>query len=72
MNKTLVKTKIVLDNEGKGLTIYMWKKIFWIFGYWYVYGNSGANCKYTCKKINRINDDEMHKILIDKFILGWD
>jgi hypothetical protein len=52
MAKTLVKTKIVLENDGKNLVVYMWKKIFFIFGYWYPYGSSSSLGKIAKKKID--------------------
>ena len=41
-NRTLVKSKIVLENNGTGLVTYMWKKTWWIFGYWYPFGSSSC------------------------------
>ncbi len=71
MNKTLVKSKIVLENNGTGLTIYFWKKTWWIFGYWYCFGNSSSLDKISEEKLNRISDSEISKILVNKFLYGF-
>jgi len=57
---TLVKTKIVSDNSG--ITIYMWRKSWWIFGYWYPFG-------HTSNRItNMIDDNRVSKVLFDNFL----
>lgn len=58
---TLVKTKIVSDENG--ITIYMWRKSWWIFGHWYPYGQ-------TTKRITSmpINDDTVSWLLYDKLL----
>ena len=68
MATTLVKTKIVLENDGKNLVVYMWKKVFFIFGYWYPYGSSSSLGKIAKKKIERINADTMAVVMYDNFI----
>lgn len=68
MAKILVKTKIVLENDGKNLVVYMWKKVFFIFGYWYPYGSSSSTGKIAKKKLERVNPDTMATILYDNFI----
>jgi hypothetical protein len=67
-NKTLVKSKIVLESNGTGLVTYLWKKTFWIFGYWYPYGSSSCSGGFSEKKLSRINDDEVSKIFFNEFI----
>ena len=69
-NRTLVKTKIVLEDNGTGLVTYMWKKTFWIFGYWYSFGCSTSLGKVSDEKLNRINDKEVSGVLFNKFIRG--
>jgi hypothetical protein len=66
--KTLVKTKIVLEDKGTGLTTYFWKKTFWIFGYWYPYGTACGPDMTPKAKI--VNDDNVSKVLFDEFISG--
>ena len=39
-SKTLVKTKIVLEDNGTSLVTYFWKPTFLFFGYWYPFGSS--------------------------------
>ncbi len=67
-NKTLTKSKIVLEDDGKGLTIYFWKKTFWIFGYWYPFGSSSGNSKIQSYLIDRIDDNAVSKVLYDEFL----
>ena len=66
-NKTLVKAKIVLGDNGTTLVTYLWKHTFFIFGYWYPFG-SASSLKFSDQKISRINDNEMSKVLYEKFI----
>lgn len=68
MATTLVKTKIVLENDGKKIVVYMWKKVFFIFGYWYPHGSSSSLVKIAKKKVERINADTMAVIMYDNFI----
>lgn len=69
-NKALVKVKIVLEDNGGSLVTYMWKKTFWIFGYWYPFGSS--SCMSTGiqsnNKISKITDNNVSKVLYDNFI----
>ncbi len=69
-SKTLVKTKIVLEDDGKSLVTYFWKKTFWIFGHWYPFGTTSSFEKISNDKIKRINDNEMSSIIYEKFIRG--
>lgn len=57
----LVKTKIVSDKTG--MTIYMWRKTWWIFGYWYPFGHTSRNYPSTI-----INDDSVSQVLFDVFL----
>jgi hypothetical protein len=69
MNKILVKSKIVLEDNGKSLVTYLWKKTFLCFGYWYPFGcSTGTN--FSKEKINKINDDAVSKLFYDNFIRG--
>jgi len=68
--KTLVKAKIVLEDNGTALTTYLWKTSWWIFGHWYPFGSSSSNQKVSPEKIGRINDEQMSKVLFKKFITG--
>ena len=70
MDKTLVKSKIVLEDDGKALVTYLWKKTFLCFGYWYPFGVSCGH-KISDKKLNRINDEEVSKLFYDNFIKGF-
>lgn len=65
--KTLVKSKIVLEDNGTCLTIYFWKRTFLFFGYWYPYCNCSSLGVQPIEKIEKINDDEVSKVLY-KFI----
>lgn len=67
MKKTLVKSKIVLEDNGKTLTTYMWKKTFLCFGYWYPFGCSSGG-KISKQKLCTITDDAVSKVLFDNFI----
>lgn len=69
MKKTLVKTKIVLEDDGTSLVMYFWKKTFLCFGYWYPFGCS-CSSKISDEKVNRINDETVSKQLYDNFISG--
>ena len=70
MKKTLVKSKIVLEDDGKSLVTYFWKKTFLCFGYWYPFGCSSAS-KISAEKLNRINDDSVSKLFYENFIRGF-
>jgi hypothetical protein len=64
---TLVKAKIVLSDDGKGLVIYMWNKVFWIFGYWYAFGARNGVI-ISKEELANINDDTVSKLLFENFI----
>lgn len=68
-NKTLVKTKIVLSQDGEGLVTYFWKKVFWIFGYWYPFGCCSG--RISKSHVSKINDNNVSKVLYDEFITGF-
>jgi hypothetical protein len=65
--KTLVKTKIVLEDDGKTLVVYFWKRTFLCFGYWYHFGYSSGDKKDE-NEIKRITDDAVSKLFYDNFI----
>lgn len=69
-NKTLVKTKIVLEDDGKTLVTYFWKKTFLFFGHWYPFGTSTGNKKMNEDKISKINDNSLSKLNYENYILG--
>jgi hypothetical protein len=71
MKKTLVKTKIVLEDDGTGLVVYFWKRTFLFFGYWYPFGSSSSTGQVEKEKLNRITDDEVSKLFYEKFIRGF-
>jgi hypothetical protein len=70
-NKTLVKTKIVLEDNGKGLGIYYWVPTFWIFGHWVptIYRTGTI---ISDKKIKRINPISVSKLFYSKFVKGFE
>ncbi len=68
MKKTLVKTKIVLEDDGHALTIYFWRKTFLWFGYWYPFGCSSSSGKINEEKIKNINDDTVSALLYDNIL----
>ena len=70
MNKTLVKTKIVLEDNGKSIVVYFWKKSFLVFGYWYPYGSTTSLSKIDDDKVKRINDTKLSEIIYEKFLRG--
>ena len=67
--KTLVKAKIVLEKDGRGLTTYLWKKTFWFLGYWYPWGTRSGTL-VSPEKLAKINDNRMSKVLYNEFITG--
>lgn len=71
MKKTLVKSKIVLEDDGRSLVTYLWKKIFLCFGYWYPYGCSTGS-KISDEKLSRITDNAVSTLFYDNFIRGVD
>lgn len=71
MKKTLVKSKIVLEDNGKSLVTYFWKKTFLCFGYWYPYGSSCGGGKISNAKIGRINGNSVSNLFYENFIKGW-
>ena len=68
MSKTLVKTKIVLEDNDTSIVIYFWKKSFWIFGNWYPFGCTSCSGKISKNKIYSINDVTVSKVLFNEFI----
>lgn len=68
MSKTLVKTKIVLEDNDTSLVTYFWKKSFWIFGRWYPFGCTSCIGKIPKEKINSINDKTVSKVIFNEFI----
>jgi len=64
-NKTIVKSKIILEDDGTSLTIYFWKKTFWLFGYWYPFGNISGNHQFSKERLSNINDNEVSKRLFE-------
>lgn len=69
MKKTLVKSKIVVEDDTN-LVTYVWKKTWWIFGYWYPFGCSSSTGKISDEKIKRINDNNVSDVLFNNFIKG--
>lgn len=67
-NKTLVKVKIVLSDDGANLVTYFWKKTFWMFGYWYPFGSSYCTGTQPTRKVERVTDANVSKVLYDNFI----
>jgi hypothetical protein len=65
-NKTLIKTKISLEDNGHSLVIYSWEKIFWIFGKWVASSSSTSNKKISSEKLKTITNKEVSKILFNK------
>jgi len=66
--KVLSKSKIVFEKAGDGwaVTNYMWKKTWWIFGYWYPHGNTSSLNKVSVEKIAHfITNDTVAKALYD-------
>jgi hypothetical protein len=70
MKKTLVKSKIVLEDNGTSLVTYLWKPTFLWFGYWYPYGTCSSYAKVSKEKLNKITDDAVSKLLFNNFIKG--
>lgn len=66
-SKTLVKTKIVLEDNCTSLVTYFWKPTFLFFGYWYPFGSS-CGSKIPEEKLNKINDNTVSEVLYDNFI----
>lgn len=71
MKKTLVKTKIVLEDDGTSLVTYFWKRTFLWFGYWYPYGSSSSDSKISNTKIDRITDDNISKLFYENILRGF-
>lgn len=69
MKKTLVKSKIVLKNDGRALVTYLWKKTFLFFGYWYPFGPC-CGSKISEEKLNKINDNAVSELFMNNFIKG--
>lgn len=67
-NKTLVKTKIVLEDDGRTMTTYVWEKWFWIFGMWIPHGNITGNYKLGEDRVGIVNKDAVSKVLYENFI----
>lgn len=67
-NKTLVKTKIVLEEDGRTMTTYVWEKWFWIFGMWIPHGTISGIHKLEGKRISNITKESVSKVLYENFI----
>jgi hypothetical protein len=65
--KTLVKVKIVVEDEGRALTVYFWKRRFLCFGYWYPFGCSSSNV-VPKEKLDKINDDAISKLIYENVL----
>ena len=68
MKKTLVKSKIVLEDNGTTLVTYLWKRTFLWFGYWYPFGCSSSLGKISDERLSKINDESVSKLFYDNFI----
>ena len=68
MNKTLVRSKVVLEDDGKALVTYLWKKTFWLFGYWYPFGTVYNGSKIPDKRVNRITDELVSDVLFENVL----
>lgn len=68
MKKTLVKSKIVLEDDGKTMTTYIWEKWFWFFGMWIPHGTITGNYKLTSERIDMVTPEVVSKIFYDNFI----
>jgi hypothetical protein len=64
----LVKSKIVFDK--KGITHYIWKKSWWLFGKWIAAGQAeiGNTHKWAHKKAERITADRLAAIVYKELI----
>lgn len=69
MKKTLVKCKIVLEDDGKSLVTYFWKRTFLWFGYWYIFGSSSGT-KVSDEKLKRIDDVNVSYLIYENIIKG--
>ena len=69
--KQLVKAKIVLENDGKSLVTYLWKRTFLCFGYWYPFGSLSSSVKLSNRKLDKINDEAVAKLFNENFIKGF-
>jgi hypothetical protein len=67
-DKTLVKSKIVLEDNGTALVTYLWKKTFWFFGYWYPFGTVCSTGKIDQNQIDKITDNNISAVLFENFI----
>jgi hypothetical protein len=68
MNKTLVKSKIVLEDDGKTMTTYIWEKWFWFFGIWIPHGTITCNKELPIEKTEIVTKEAVSKVFYDNFI----
>jgi hypothetical protein len=71
--KTLVKTKIVLIDNGSGLMTLIWKPYLPylfpnIFGYWEAGGTCSCYGKLGTEHLTMINDNNVARVIFDNFI----
>ena len=66
--KTLVKAKIVLGDNGKTLTTYLWERTFLWFGRWYPFGCASYGSEIPMSKLGKINYESVCGVLYDAFI----
>lgn len=68
MKKNLAKTKIVLENNGKSIVIYVWEKTFWKFGYWTPCGVLSSINPLSEDKYSKIDNKTVSTCLFDNFL----
>ena len=67
MKNTLIKTKIVLEDNKTNLVLYVWEKSFLWFGYWRVAGSSHNSGGLTInKELSKETEDLLFKEIISK------
>jgi len=68
-NKTLVKCKIKIKSDGKGITLYFYKTVFLWFGFYYPYGSIIGTDRIDEKVIEKINDKNISLYLLK--LMQW-
>lgn len=61
--KILVKSRVVLDQGGRGIHLQFWEKTFWVFGRWYTWGSLSSLEKISDEAICQINDAAIQKVV---------
>lgn len=68
MKTTLVKIKIVVENDNKNLVMYTWKKSFLFFGKWQISCITKYHSQISDTKLESISDNAVTNVLFKNLL----